>query len=772
MRAAALLFSLILLVSTAVGAYAASEGGLPQRKNEGTVYGIVLDGQTGRPLQGAEVRLKESAGFLEPVKTDAQGRFQVSARIGNRHSTTKFRLAGLISGPLMKTRSSRSVDLVRAAVSVELKGYRPFYGVVETGLASPSKFAVYLKPVMLSPENSQTPSHASDDDRWEEFEHPELTPVLVRPGGKVNIVLRMRTLFPDAANYEAYATNPDGIFGKEAPKLSKKKISLGSCEEIVFFADLTTTKKPSDVNALIKVLVFRDGESITPTDLKPMLLQFTIVDEKGRLYPSMGLDLDSAAAAAEAHKHEQAAQLCAKAWRFSENGEISKAIENAKKAAELAPNYPCAVELIGRFSMTANRIEDGVAYLRRLSEMRSKDLNGTVANYIDALITAGKYDEAEAALAEALARINKEKDEKDKAYQRLHAVAARLALAKGDITTAEERVKKSGVLPPAFVHRMALERARISVKNAPEDASARYSLGKALADTGDWVQAVNEFREAIRLGKSADPWLRLDLAAAYVKGLNRPDLALPELEEAVRLMPDNAEAALAIAECHRMMESYEEAAANYAKAASAHPANFYARHWNGIFKLINGNQGEAIAELAEAVKLGREKGTHNVRAGYYYYFTDESVTSYQSGFDRPEAEWDYIILDSLSVLTEQPNDPISKFMLGLALVELGVPRYGITHLEAVAEPLAGNIDLKRALALAKWRLGNTSEALAAYEEIINLKPHNYRARKEMAALAAELGDDFRAASLLLEVGKRLTPWSCVQAGAELKAAAQ
>ena len=215
---------IIILFVVGVGALARDNADpFPQREDTGDVFGMVVDAKTGQPLEGALVRLEEG-GLLQgsgptTAKSDTKGRYQAKARIGNRESHTKFRIAGLISGPLTKTRSSKTIDLTRMVVSAERPGYQRFYGVVDVGYASPAEFAIYLQPIILASETSGLSSYARNGGAWECFDDPKLEPSIVRPGDKVAISIGMRAPLVQSSHYAFFASNPLNMLGKTPPKL-------------------------------------------------------------------------------------------------------------------------------------------------------------------------------------------------------------------------------------------------------------------------------------------------------------------------------------------------------------------------------------------------------------------------------------------------------------------------------------------------------------------------------------------------------------------------
>jgi adenylate cyclase len=81
----------------------------------------------------------------------------------------------------------------------------------------------------------------------------------------------------------------------------------------------------------------------------------------------------------------------------------------------------------------------------------------------------------------------------------------------------------------------ALSHARDAVQADPRDTLAQYALGTIHANTGSAEEAARHLREAIQLDPShAAAHVNLGLACCY---MNQPDLALPEIELALRLSP-------------------------------------------------------------------------------------------------------------------------------------------------------------------------------------------------------------------------------------------
>ena len=98
---------------------------------------------------------------------------------------------------------------------------------------------------------------------------------------------------------------------------------------------------------------------------------------------------------------------------------------------------------------------------------------------------------------------------------------------------------------------VALNMAQTARRGVPNSPNFADTLGWAYYQKGIYQSAINQFQEALRLneksGSPDDPILHYHLGLAYEK-TNQNGLARQQLEKAVKLKPDNAEARKALSE--------------------------------------------------------------------------------------------------------------------------------------------------------------------------------------------------------------------------------
>ena len=100
---------------------------------------------------------------------------------------------------------------------------------------------------------------------------------------------------------------------------------------------------------------------------------------------------------------------------------------------------------------------------------------------------------------------------------------------------------------------VAMNLAQTARRAMPDNANAADTLGWAFYHKGSYNDAIRQFQEALRLNQKSgapdDAVLHLHLGLAYEKA-NQTALARQQLERAVKLSPDNADAKKALSELH------------------------------------------------------------------------------------------------------------------------------------------------------------------------------------------------------------------------------
>jgi tetratricopeptide (TPR) repeat protein len=240
--------------------------------------------------------------------------------------------------------------------------------------------------------------------------------------------------------------------------------------------------------------------------------------------------LDTLAVAA----HADARVLVAAANAHATTGDAAGARPLYDEAVRLggAPRVELA-EVSARLALADGKPDEALAALRAVSAAG----DGATLLTIDALVAAGKLDEA-SALAGELAQRSAGRAEEMLGTGRVQLARANAAAAAGSFTA-------------------ALQRLEAAAGSAAELSDARIWLGRALEQSGRVDDALASYREAVRLVPGAGPGA-VQLGRALVA---RGDAAGGEsvLAQALKLDPALADAYFWLAQADRALGKHHEA---------------------------------------------------------------------------------------------------------------------------------------------------------------------------------------------------------------------
>jgi eukaryotic-like serine/threonine-protein kinase len=165
------------------------------------------------------------------------------------------------------------------------------------------------------------------------------------------------------------------------------------------------------------------------------------------------------------------------------------------------------------------------------------------------------------------------------------------------------------------------------VDQARKDCSRAVSLGNAGADghlclglvaagTGDYQQAVNEYRNAVELDPSSNDGY-VGLANAYAK-MNRLNDAEHTYAQAISLSPNSRRAYQQLGSFYLQQAEYAKAIAAFQQAIRLAPENYLDFSNLGGAYLLLGDRANAITALQESLKLRPTAGAYaNLGTAYY-----------------------------------------------------------------------------------------------------------------------------------------------------------
>jgi len=187
-------------------------------------------------------------------------------------------------------------------------------------------------------------------------------------------------------------------------------------------------------------------------------------------------------------------------------------------------------------------------------------------NNIDALEKLGKVQVQEGSVDQALALYQKSIKDNPREV-RFYILAGELYEAKQNLDQAKQMFQQALTVSPdhplasnnlAYVILeqggnvdLALSMAQTARRGMPDSPNAADTLGWAYYNKGIYPDAINQFQEALRLndknGGPDDATLHYHLGLAYQKA-NQTAQARQQLEKAVKLQPDNADARKALSQ--------------------------------------------------------------------------------------------------------------------------------------------------------------------------------------------------------------------------------
>lgn len=400
------------------------------------------------------------------------------------------------------------------------------------------------------------------------------------------------------------------------------------------------------------------------------------------------------------------------AWR--EKGDLDRAVREFETSLRLDPEYRDGYYVLGQT-------------LRQMAPARkSGGASGETQRLINAGIEAGKSGD----LKRAIAHLTKAAQTNPGLAEAHFHLGAALWYS-GEKAGAVEELDAAMRLNPAAAEAYALR--ALAYRDASDLESARRMLQRAIAiqpqfqagyfDLGviflrlsDFQHALGQFEAGLNVPAAAGPPPDLELAIKELgaaPGLSRSAEAhailarmlgmggagskavLTELQEAVRLRPDFAEAHNQTGLVHLQAGDDAQAIAAFRQAIKIRP-EYADAHANLGATLTPTDVDESIRELQKAVELqpGLLKAQFNLAIAY--------GSSPRYG---PAKEIEQL----RKLLAMDANHPRAEFALGKALVRTGKVQEAVPHLDRAvkAEPQFGEAQYQLGLALA--RIGRGEE---------------------------------------------------------------
>ena len=415
-----------------------------------------------------------------------------------------------------------------------------------------------------------------------------------------------------------------------------------------------------------------------------------------------------------------------------------------------AKEYDQAYLRVGDFYLS---IGDGESAIKEYKEGIAKDPKRKATyqkHVIEVLMRQGKRGEA----AEINSQILKD-DPKDNDARGL---AATFLLDKGDIAK-------------------ALTELQAVVTSKPDNAIARYNLGRAHFARGEWEQARQQFQKAIELQPNyIQP--RIDLARLQVTR-GEFDAALKTAEEILVRDKGSVNARLIQSAALMGLKKFGDSHALLDAMLKTNPGSPDVVFQLGVVNLAENKFKEAEDSFRRAYQLNpaNPRGLLGlVETDMAQGKTDEALKILQTESDKAPNRVDLLLaLGNTAVRAGKFDLGIQVFDRVLGQVDKGRPqgdiylRLGETYrrkgdfnnavqvLQKARQTLPDNIMVLSTLALVLDSAQRKPEAKQVYEATLKLDPNNAVALNNLAFLLAETGGDLDDALTKAQRAKSLLP---------------
>ena len=257
------------------------------------------------------------------------------------------------------------------------------------------------------------------------------------------------------------------------------------------------------------------------------------------------------------------------------------------------------------------------------------------------------------------------------------AVTENNELAQGNLASA---LAESGRLEEAIEH------WREAIRLQPDFPEAQYDLGAALYKEGNVEEARDHLETALALNLRTP--ISYQTYADCLMKLARPSEAIDQYAKALELAPEDSDTQVRLAHALVVLGNFGEALAHLEKALKSRPENAAAENELGLLKALQGSLPEAVAHFRAAVKADpRLPDAHcNLGIGLIQ----------QNQFDQA-------IPELREALRLNPAYPEAHCNLGVALGRTGQFEEAISHLQEALRLRPGYADAENNLRIAQQR---------------------------------------------------------------------
>ena len=351
-------------------------------------------------------------------------------------------------------------------------------------------------------------------------------------------------------------------------------------------------------------------------------------------------------------------------------------------------------------------------------------------------------------LAEVALRSNKPHDAEKQVQRALRlapsnaevlTAGGRVAFANRQMAVAERRLKQAVAADPKFFParvdlgdlyldtlrkpKLSAESFRAAVKINGEHAGAHYGLGRALAQSGDYATALNEFAIASRL--APDNLLPRQATGELQRAQRQHQSALATFDEILKRKPDFIPALAGKAETYAAMGDTDQAIAAFAKLVATEPKHIQGHLRLGMLYQAKQRWLEARASYLTATKLDP-----NLAVAYnnLAWMTAEQGRDLEDGLRWGKR--------AVELAPKHPEFRDTLAWVYRARKELGLALSTLQQAVKMKPPIAA---IQAHLGMVYEESNQPRQALAAYQQAVKLgqrAPEVEHAKQRIKALSA------------------------------------
>ena len=308
----------------------------------------------------------------------------------------------------------------------------------------------------------------------------------------------------------------------------------------------------------------------------------------------------------------------------------------------------------------------------------------------------------------------------------------------------------------------AMEHFREAVRLKPRYAMAHNNLGGVLAQTGHLQEAIEHFQEALRLKpNNADSAMTHNNLGHALAQTGQLQEAMEHFQEALRLKPDYATAHNNLGNALLQTGQSQEAIKHYQEALRLKPDDTTAHYNLGNALLKTGRPQEAIEHFREALRLKPDNAEAHNNLGNALTKTgqlQEAMEHFREALRlKPDSALAHNNLGNVLLQTGQPPEAIKHFQealrlksddadsatahknLGDALLQTGQPQEAIEHFQEALRLKPDYAMAHNNLGVALAQIGQPQEAIKHHQEALRLQPDLLEAHCDLGITLTEVG---------------------------------